>query len=340
MFYIDIFLTAFFVSLITIPIIKKLSLRAGYIDVPNERKIHSNPVSRLGGMGIYLGFILSFFLVAKLHGLVIDKTISGILIGATLITIIGVIDDLRGMPAIIKLMGQVITALITAVVFGIQIEFVSNPLDGGLIYLGAFSVLITVLWIIGIINALNLIDGLDGLAGGVTVIAATSLFAGALINGEINSALITIALIGATLGFLKYNYNPASIFMGDTGSMLLGYILASISVIGVLKSTTTVALAVPILALGIPIYDTISSILRRIKNKKHIFKADGEHIHHRLLDLGFTHKQVVKMIYFASILLSICSLIMTILSGWMSLLVLIIICMIIGFGIQRIHKHA
>ncbi|HAR62235.1 MAG: undecaprenyl/decaprenyl-phosphate alpha-N-acetylglucosaminyl 1-phosphate transferase [Candidatus Margulisiibacteriota bacterium] len=344
MHYFDIFISAFFISLILTPIVKKLSIKAGFFDIPNERKVHSMPIARLGGVGIFCGFIASFFVVHFIYNIPLEKTLSSIMIGSFFIVILGFFDDIKELRASVKLAGQLFVAIITAISFhgigfGIQIEFISNPFGGGLIHLGALSVPITVLWIIGIINAMNLIDGLDGLASGVTVIAGFSLFLGALVTGEITAAFITIAIIGATLGFLKYNYNPASIFMGDTGSMLLGYVLATVSIIGVLKSTTSIALAVPILAIGIPIYDTISSIIRRLKRGQPIFKADGQHIHHRLLYIGFTHKQVVKIMYFASILLGFCSLIMTMLSGVQSLLALIFICIIIAIGIIKIQKE-
>lgn len=335
----DLFLAAFFISLIVTPIVKKLAIKAGFFDIPNARKVHSIPIARLGGVGIFFGFILSFFIIQFFHGLYLNQVLRSLIIGSLLIVLIGIVDDIKGLPATVKLVGQLFVAALTAVTFGIKIEFITNPVGTGLIHLGPLAVPLTIIWIIGIINAMNLIDGLDGLASGVTVIAGCSLFLGAVVMGEETAALVTIALIGATLGFLKYNYNPASIFMGDTGSMLLGYILATVSIIGVLKSTATVALTAPILAMGIPIYDTISSIIRRLRKGQPIFQADGQHIHHRLLYLGFTHKQVVKIMYFASILLGICSLLMTILRGIQSLLILVMIIIMIVLGIIKIHKE-
>lgn len=256
-----------------------------------------------------------------------DRMFQGILCGGTILVILGLIDDIRGINPYLKLSGQVIAASVT-VAFGLTIEFITNPF-GGLVFLGLFSIPITIMWIVGIINAVNLIDGMDGLAAGVSSISAMTLFIVAVITGEWNSALIAIALMGSALGFLKYNFNPAKIFMGDTGSMFLGYMLATASIVGVLKSATTVALAVPILALGIPIYDTSSSILRRLKQGKHIFAPDNGHLHHRLMMNGLSQKNVVLTIYYANILLGVCALIISLVNGVTAVQVLLLIIVLI-----------
>lgn len=344
MLYFDLLLVAFFVTLFIIPIIKNYSLQAGYVDEPNERKVHELPMSRLGGIGIVTGFILSVLVVSFLYRHSMDVFIVKVLLGAVFISIIGIWDDIKGLKAPVKLIGQLLIAFfIVSDIFGpdssIKIDFITNPFTGKFIYLNILSIPLSMLWITGIINAINLIDGLDGLAGGISVISGISLFIVSMVLGEKDSMFIIAAMIGASLGFLKYNYNPASIFMGDTGSLFLGYLLAVVSIIGVLKSTTTIALAVPILALGIPIYDTLSSIVRRLKKGDHIFKPDDEHIHHRLLDLGFSHKEVVKIIYFASITLSVGALIIGLSGGAVAIVSLFAICLVLVLGIKFIHKY-
>ena len=310
------------ISLFLTPIVKRISLATGICDEPDHRKIHPEPIQSIGGVAIYLSFVLAILFMSK-----IDRMFQGILCGGTILVIIGLIDDIRGVNPYVKLIGQILAASVT-VAFGINIEFITNPF-GGLVFLGILSVPITILWIVGIINAVNLIDGMDGLAAGVSSISAMTLFIVAVITNEWNSALIAIALMGSALGFLRYNFNPAKIFMGDTGSMFLGYMLATASIAGVLKSATTVALAVPILALGIPIYDTGTSIYRRIKQGKHIFTPDNGHLHHRLMMNGLSHKNVVLTIYYANILLGVCALIISLVNGITAIQVLLLIIILI-----------
>jgi UDP-GlcNAc:undecaprenyl-phosphate GlcNAc-1-phosphate transferase len=219
------------------------------------------------------------------------------------------IDDTRGLRPTVKLGWQIAAALI-AMAFGVGITYASNPFNGIIAIPLLISIPLTLLWIVGVTNALNLIDGLDGLATGVTAISAGTLFFVALKTHQIGAALLILALAGAALGFLKYNFSPASIFLGDSGSYLLGFILATASVNGVFKTTLVVALIIPILILGVPIFDTLFAIGRRIKNKTSPFEADDKHIHHLLLRAGFNQREAVLSIYIACFLLSIMALIM------------------------------
>ena len=207
----------------------------------------------------------------------------------------GIFDDLYDLSPKIKLIGQIAAAAIL-VCFGIKVEWVTNPF-GGMFYLGKLSIPITIFWVVGITNTLNFIDGLDGLAAGISSIASFTLMVMALCEGLSSVVVLTAALAGGALGFLPHNFNPAKIFMGDTGAMFLGYTLAAISVVGAVKSATVIALVVPILALGLPIMDTAFAILRRFVNGYPIMQADKDHIHHRLLAIGFTQKQTVLIMY-------------------------------------------
>ncbi|MBU0580215.1 MAG: undecaprenyl/decaprenyl-phosphate alpha-N-acetylglucosaminyl 1-phosphate transferase [Candidatus Margulisbacteria bacterium] len=336
--FIDAFLSAFFVTILLIPIVKKLAVKWDALDYPGNRKIHDEPIPRLGGLGIYLGFVITLIFVMLVYrSYELWPLFKPIIIGASLIILVGLIDDVKGMRPPIKLFFQIIIAMII-VSMGIRIDFISNPF-GGILYLPAFLAwIVTLFWIVGITNTINLIDGVDGLAAGVTLIAASTMFIVAILLKRYEIAILAIALAGATLGFLKFNFTPASIFMGDTGSMLLGFILACISVLGVLKSAATLALAIPLLALGIPIMDTLAAILRRVKNKRHIFKADDQHLHHRLLMLGFSQRQVVWVIYYVSIILSIGALFITLISGLWAFIFLLTIIFLIYFGIRKIKR--
>ena len=208
------------------------------------------------------------------------------------------------MSPIKKIIFQLVAA-ICLIMFGLKIQFITNPFDQSTLYvaLHAFSIPITILWVIGITNALNLIDGLDGLAAGVALISCVTMFVIAVLNQRWEAAILTSILSGSILGFLPYNFNPASIFMGDIGSQLLGYLLAAISIEGAIKSATAFAIVVPILALGLPIYDTLFAMIRRKINGKPIMQADRGHLHHRLLDMGLTQRQAVIIMYLISAVL-------------------------------------
>ncbi len=294
--FIYAFISALVISYFLTPQIKKLSFKLGAVDEPNKRRINIDPIPSLGGLAIYFGVVISLLIIGVSHELI------GIIIGATLIVVLGVIDDLYELSAISKLIGQILISLVL-IAFGIKINFISNPF-GGIYYLGLLSVPLTLLWMVTVINIINLIDGMDGLAGGITVIAAATLAIFAYQQGQVLTVVIAASLVGATLGFLKYNFNPAEIFMGDTGSMFLGFMLGAISIVGSLKSVTLVTLLIPILALGIPIFDTCFALLRRKLNGQPIFKADKGHLHHRLLEMGLTQVEAVLIIYLVNIFLS------------------------------------
>lgn len=295
------FLIAAAVALVATPAVRRLAILTGFLAMPSPRGVHDHPVPQLGGLAIFLGF--AAVLVWRFG--VADATTRSVLLGGAAILVLGVIDDRVRLRPGVKLLGQVAVAALT-VAMGVRMEWISNPLGPGLVPLGGWSYPLTMLWIIAVINVINLIDGLDGLAAGVASIAALTLMLTALHTGlpEL-SIVLSAALAGGALGFLPYNFNPARIFMGDAGSMFLGFGLAVVSVEGLLKTTTVVALGIPVLALGLPIADTFLAILRRLAAGRSIAEADRQHLHHRLLEMGLSHRDAVIVLY--------------IISGWLGL---------------------
>ena len=295
-------ITAIILSVILTPIVKKAAFRLGVVDIPKDkRKIHKKPIPLLGGIAIYISFIVA--LIFKKGPLTLEEI--GIILGSTVIVIGGFIDDKYDMSPAKKILFQLVAA-ICLIMCGLKIQFITNPFfDQSTLYVGlhAFAIPVTILWVIGITNALNLIDGLDGLAAGVALISCITMFVIAILNQRWEAAILTSILSGSILGFLPYNFNPASIFMGDTGSQLLGFLLAAISIEGAIKSATAFAIVVPILALGLPIYDTLFAMIRRKINGKPIMQADRGHLHHRLLDMGLTQRQAVIIMYLISAVL-------------------------------------
>ncbi|GAE00577.1 undecaprenyl-phosphate N-acetylglucosaminyl 1-phosphate transferase [Clostridium botulinum B str. Osaka05] len=294
-------ITAIVLSVILTPIVKKAAFILGVVDIPkDERKIHKKPIPLLGGIAIYISFVVA--LILKKGHLTLEEI--GIILGSTVIVIGGFIDDKYDISPIKKIIFQ-LAAAICLIMCGLKIQFITNPFDQVTLYVGlhALAIPITILWVIGITNALNLIDGLDGLAAGVALISCITMFVIAVLNQRWEAAILTSILSGSILGFLPYNFNPASIFMGDTGSQLLGFLLAAISIEGAIKSATAFAIVVPILALGLPIYDTLFAMIRRKINGKPIMQADRGHLHHRLLDMGLTQRQAVIIMYLISAVL-------------------------------------
>ena len=316
-------LIALALSLAATPLVKRFAQRVGAIDVPKDaRRIHKHPIPRLGGLAIFIGFLLSVVLFAN-----ITEQIQGILLGAVVIVIVGVIDDIVPLPALLKFFIQIAAALI-AVFHGVVIDIFSNPNIFSLepyLDLGFFAYPITVLWIVLITNSVNLIDGLDGLAVGVSTISSVVMLVIALLvpYPDANVAIIMAALAGACIGFMPYNFNPAKIFMGDTGALLLGYVLATVSVIGLFKFYTAVSFAVPFLVLALPLFDTSLAFLRRLLKGKNPMSPDRGHFHHRLIDMGLSQKQAVAVLYAISGLLAISAVVVTT-SGEIRAIILIV----------------
>jgi len=290
------------ISVITTPLVRKLAIKVNAIDVPkDERRIHSKPIPVMGGLAIYISFVIGTIL----YNGILTPSQTGIIIGVTIIVVGGIIDDIKDLSPKYKVLIQVIAA-ICLILSGVRITIITNPFIQFYPYLnmGWINIPVTIIWIVGVTNAFNLIDGLDGLAAGIAFISSVTLMIISILNGRLEAAFLTAVLSGAILGFLPYNFNPASIFMGDTGSQLLGFLLAAISIEGAIKSATAFVIAVPILAFGLPIYDTLFAMIRRKVNGKSIMQADKGHLHHRLLDMGLSQKQAVIIMYFISVVLS------------------------------------
>ncbi|MCK8827680.1 undecaprenyl/decaprenyl-phosphate alpha-N-acetylglucosaminyl 1-phosphate transferase [Natroniella acetigena] len=330
-----IFLVSFLLSLILTPVAKKVAYQVGAVDHPNQRKVHNGAMARFGGLAIILSFLITSLLFLEL-----SRQYQIVLLGAVIIVAIGIIDDIKGVKAKYKLVGQIV-ATIPLLAYNLQIDFISHPVTG-LLFTGALAIPITILWVVGLVNAVNMIDGLDGLAGGVIVISALAIAIISFGQGNVVSSALAVILAGATLGFLKYNFNPAEIFMGDTGSMFLGYMLASISLVATAKSATAVTVLVPVIALGVPIFDTSFAVVRRLINGKHPFRPDKEHLHHRFLSFGLNQKQTVLTIYLVTLIFGVSAVLLAKYESSMILLVVASILLVLfmwlkEFGIIRLY---
>lgn len=321
---------ALILSLLLVPGVAKLAIHIGAVDKPNARKVHTKIMPRMGGLAIYVSFFVVLFLSQSM-----TQQLFGLFLGGTVLVIVGIIDDMKDIPAKVKLCGQIVAACIV-VAFGVRVDFMTNFFHGDTFFLSVFSIPVTIIWIVSIINAINLIDGLDGLAAGISIIAAITMAIVGYASGQAAMASMAMILIGATLGFLRYNFHPAKIFMGDTGSMFLGYNLAVFAVLGVAKSFTLLSLVTPILVLAIPILDTLFAIIRRKMNHKPIFKPDKHHLHHCLLNYGFSHRDTVLIIYAVSAILALCGLIMTYLNSTQGICLLAVISVVIIYGAVKI----
>lgn len=308
------FIVAGLLSYFFTPPVMKFAHKVGAIDVPkDERRMHTKPIPRLGGLAIFLSFLCSILVLGNFTGM-LDKQMLCVLLGAIVIVVLGVFDDICALNAKLKFVVQILAAMLPVCVGGIRIELLTNinPFsDAPYLHLGIWAIPITVLWIVGITNAVNLIDGLDGLAAGVSSIAAITVLAVALLTGNLEIAIAMGALAGACIGFLPFNFNPAKIFMGDTGSMFLGYMLSSLSIMGLFKFYTVISFAVPFLILGLPIFDTANAIVRRIASGKSPMSPDRGHVHHKLIDMGFNQKQAVAILYAISGTLGLTAVVLT-----------------------------
>ncbi len=335
---------AFFLSLaigaLLTPLARRLAHRLGAVDhALSSRKVHKEPVPRLGGIAIVgafyaplVGLLFTDSSVGRLF-FADERKALGLLVGGAVIAMLGVYDDLKGAGAAEKFVVQFAVA---GFVYwaGFRIDELASPF-GASVELGWLGLPFTMLWITGIVNAINLTDGLDGLAGGVAFVSVLTTFVAAVVHGELLMALTTAALAGAILGFLWYNFNPASIFMGDTGSMFLGFVLATSAIESHHKSETAVAIIVPVVALGLPITDTLLAIVRRALRGSPLFRGDREHIHHRLLALGLSHRRAVLVLYGASVALGLLALAIASASGLETALVLFALAL--GAGLLLRH---
>jgi UDP-GlcNAc:undecaprenyl-phosphate/decaprenyl-phosphate GlcNAc-1-phosphate transferase len=342
-----LFLLIFFISVPLSVILTILCMKVAthnkIMDIPNPRKIHKAPVPYLGGVAIFI----SFFATLLISTAVFPEckpyftNMGGLLISSCIIFFLGLYDNLRDANAMLKFSFQIIAAIIV-VYSGFSINILTNPFGADLLLPSWLSIDLTVLWIVAIINAINLLDGLDGLAGGVVCISSLFLFIVALLSQNNLVAILSFLLFSSTFGFLFFNFPPAKIFMGDTGSMFLGFIFSVIAIIGNRKSAVAINLLVPIVLLSIPIVDTLMAILRRAKKKKNLFQADREHLHHRLLNLKLPYDKILVLIYLLCLYLGLISILSVFLEKKLILLLLFIIGSNMGLFLlfmASIEKH-
>ncbi|WP_084295735.1 glycosyltransferase family 4 protein [Desulfitibacter alkalitolerans] len=326
---------AFLVAFISTPIVIRLARKWGAMDAPCDRKVHTCSMPRMGGLAIYAGFMAAVLMTQT-----IDGKLVGILLGCTIIVLLGIVDDIKGLSPKVKLAGQTLAALVV-VLFGVKVSILTNPF-AEVLFLENFKLAIpfTVLWIVGVTNAVNLIDGLDGLAAGTSGIAAVTIGVVALLEGHFAAAVLAIILAGSVFGFLPFNFNPAKIFMGDTGSMFLGFTLSVLAVVGLTKSATIISVFIPVVILGIPIFDTMYAIIRRFLNGTPIFQADKEHLHHQLLNMGLTHKQTVLIIYVVNLCLGSSAVLMSLMAPPQAVVILIGLTVIMLLGMNHLSFAA
>ena len=292
------------VSFSCTPPVRALAFRIGAIDVPlDKRRMHKKPTPLIGGLAIYIGFTIASVIFCN-----VSDTLKAIWIGGSLLVAVGILDDRYSLSALLKLFIQIIAALI-AVSCGVTIGHIS--LFGKIIIMGVWEIPVTVLWIVGLTNAINLIDGLDGLACGISAICSASISCVMLLVGDLTSAMLTIILTAACIGFIPFNRNPARIFMGDTGALFLGYSLAVISAGGLFKVHTVISFLVPMTVFALPLFDTTNAIIRRVLSGRSPFSPDRGHLHHKLVDMGFTHKESVKILYAVCALMGLVSVVFT-----------------------------
>ena len=345
------FMLAFITTFVITPYTIKLAKKVGAVDTPkDERRINKTTMPRLGGLAVIAGFIVS--IVYLLIILSIEKSINlsddnmyikliGFLIGGLIIGIVCFIDDLKDLPPLVKLIAQIIAAIVV-VCFGLRIENVNIPFFNYVGLPNAFSIILTIGWIVGVTNAINLIDGLDGLSSGIALISCISMLIVFALNGSpIIAILLITALAGALSGFLPFNFNPAKTFMGDAGSNFLGYSLSVISIFGVAKTYTLIVIVAPLIILGLPVLDTLVAIFRRVikgKSLKAIMQADKGHLHHKLLKQGFSQREAVLIMYAITAALGLFAIILLDSGIWKALSFLILVVVIVAIGYKNFEK--
>lgn len=318
LFNIYIFISSIIFCIIATPFIKIISLKFNIVKEPNHRTIHESPMPLLGGIAIVLSTlasIISLYFVYEYKFVEIHDFSKPLILflSGLIILVLGIFDDIRGVNPWGKFIVQAVAASIIWM-FGIRLDFLLGYIESGAV-INIISFFLTLLWMLSFTNAMNLIDGLDGLATGISSISFLSLGIISYINNNQILSFICIALAGATLGFLRYNFNPAKIFLGDTGSLFLGYMLGGISLLGAMKTATISSVMIPIILMGLPVIDTGLSIIRRILKNTSILQGDKEHIHHKLLEMGFSHRRVVIILYFFSVCFSFLAMYLTFNSG-------------------------
>src|ERR1700687_2348233 len=343
--YFALFLIATFASLVLTPLIRRLCERFNLLDVPLDgRRMHSKAMPRLGGVAIYLACVIALSTLPFLDNMltqtlrIFTAEIFVALIPATLVMFLGIYDDLRGTNATVKFAALGLIATLFFVMGG-RIEVLSIPFIGSVHLPATISFLITVFWLVGIANAFNLIDGMDGLATGAALFSSLVILAISFAQGQPLMIVFSLILCGALAGFLRYNFNPASIFLGDSGALFVGFSLAALSILGSQKASTAVAVAIPILAFGLPVVDTGVSIARRFLSAKPIFKGDREHIHHMLLDRGWSQRRVALVLYGVSALFALLAMLFVNSGNALTAVVLFVVGVAVVLALGQLRYH-
>lgn len=347
------FLLAFIVSFIATPYTIKIANKIGAVDIPKDkRRMHTKKMPKFGGPAVIVGFLVSMaylLVVMSIEGSIdlfteqeYGKKLLGLLLGIVAISITGILDDTKTLNWWQQLLGQ-ITAAVIVVAFGIRIEHLDIPFLYRIGLNDVFSTIVTIVWIIGVINSINLIDGLDGLSSGISLISCISLLIIFLMNNSpMIATIIVTAMSGALVGFLPFNFSPAKTFIGDTGSNFLGFMLAVVSILGVAKTYTAAVIVLPVIVLGLPIFDVLFAIIRRIakgKSIKAVFKPDKGHLHHKLVAKGFTQKQAVLILYGLSASLGMFAIILFDSGIWKALSFLLMIIAAVAIGYKNLIKE-
>jgi UDP-GlcNAc:undecaprenyl-phosphate GlcNAc-1-phosphate transferase len=343
--YISLFLIALFSSLVLTPIIRRLCVRLGWLDVPrDERRVHRKAVPRLGGLAIFCSVLIALAILPLINNLVTQSLRANrfqflmILVPATLVLLFGIYDDLRGTNARLKFIALALAGTILYAMGG-RIDALSIPFVGAVNLPSVVGFLITILWVVGVTNAFNLIDGMDGLAAGAALFSSLVILVVSLMLGHPQVIVVALALSGALIGFLRYNFNPASIFLGDSGSLFIGFTLSALSLQGTQKASTAVAIAIPLMAFGLPVIDTAFTMVRRLLSGHPIFQGDQEHIHHMLLARGWSQRRAVFVLYGVCAILGLASLLFVNDSGRATGLVLLVVGSAVVLAVGRLRYH-
>lgn len=342
-----LFVIAALSTILLVPLARKVAVRFDAIDYPSERRVNKVPIPRMGGIAMFGGLIVTYlcmFAGMRLFGwedpFVPHPSMTvfypGVAIGIAVMFGVGFVDDIKDLNPKVKLLGQVVAACIVAS-SGLLLSSIHNPVGSGYLEFGWAAYPITVFYLVAFANVINLIDGLDGLAAGITAISSFTIFVFAVLTFRPDAAIMSIALTGVCIGFLRYNFNPASIFMGDSGALFLGFSLGIASLLAIARSALFVSLLVPLLAAGVPIIDTALAIVRRLRAHKPIDQADRGHIHHRLLQAGYSQKLTVLIMWGWTAALALCSVLITWLTGTPRVIMFIVALGITLFGVMRLH---
>ncbi len=327
------------------PLSIKLAWRIGAIDYPDGRRVNTKPTPRLGGLAVFVGIVLSLGFIAilnwinpeilNLYGLNTNINYLGVAVAVTVVFAVGFLDDVYQIGPYIKLLGQIAAAII-ACASGVLFTHFLNPLGSGTVSIGFMAYPVTIFYLVAFASIINLIDGLDGLASGIVAICAATLFVLSFSRGNMDAAIVALAIAGACGGFLFFNFYPAKVFLGDSGSLVLGFSLGLVSLFGVVRATALIALLIPVIIAGIPVIDTFSAIVRRLRSKTPVFGADKAHVHHRFINLGFSQRTTVLIIYGLSIALSVLAILITQDRSYMRLVYAALLIVVVGILIWRL----